>query len=151
LNKSSYKLNEVSINYEKLQELYDEIKSENHKLDENFNKINKENLELKFELENLKNSELSKNLINLDLPHLINNSHILADKESERSWKSTRQENQKIEYDLESRRRLLQIRINEKKQEKNRKRKKNYRQQTSSPARTSGTAEAPKYPTSLKH
>jgi uncharacterized protein (DUF1800 family) len=43
----SFKQNEMSINYEKLREMYNEIKTEKEKLYENFIKLNQENFELK--------------------------------------------------------------------------------------------------------
>jgi len=55
----------MSINYEKLREMYNEIKTEKEKLYENFIKLNQENFELKRELlATKKNLDLNSNLIN---------------------------------------------------------------------------------------
>jgi hypothetical protein len=64
INRKSFKLNEISINYEKLRELYVEVKIEKEKTHENFIKLNQENFELKRELANKNNLDLSNNFIN---------------------------------------------------------------------------------------
>ncbi len=54
-----------------------------------------------------------------DLPHLVNQTNIYADKEGDRRSKTNKLENLKIELDLDNRRKIIHGKINQKKNEKN--------------------------------
>lgn len=53
------------------------------------------------------------------MPHLENNSNFNSNKEAERKYKSNKIENQKIEQDLENKRKIILLKISEKKLERN--------------------------------
>ena len=58
-------------------------------------------------------------LIKSDLPNLQINNNFHSNKEIDRSHKTNKTENQKIEQDLENKRKIIIININEKKIERN--------------------------------